>query len=86
MVAKELKGSKDSIASTLNQFKSGKVNCLLLNGLHIGAGLTITDATHVILLHAVSSEIEKQIVGRAYRDGRKNELHFIKLLHPDELA
>jgi len=85
MVTKELKGSKDSIASTLNQFKSGKINCLLLNGLHIGAGLTITDATHVILLHAVSSEVEKQILGRAYRDGRTSELHFIKLLHPDEV-
>ena len=86
MITKELKGSKDSIASTLNQFKSGKVNCLLLNGLHIGAGLTITEATHVILLHAVSSEVEKQILGRAYRDGRTSELHFIKLLHPDELT
>ena len=86
MITKELKGSKDSIASTLNQFRSGKVNCLLLNGLHIGAGLTITDATHVILLHAVSGEVEKQILGRAYRDGRTSELHFIKLLHPDELT
>jgi len=84
--SRELKGSKDSIASTLNQFKNGKVNCLLLNAIHIGAGLTITDATHVILLHAVSSETEKQILGRAYRDGRTSELHFIKLLHPDELA
>jgi hypothetical protein len=84
--SRELKGSKDSIASTLHQFKDGKVNCLLLNAMHIGAGLTITDATHVILLHAVSSEIEKQILGRAYRDGRKDELHFIKLLHPDEVS
>ena len=84
--SRELKGSKDSIASTLNQFKEGKVNCLLLNAMHIGAGLTITDATHVILLHAVSNEIEKQIVGRAYRDGRTSELHFIKLLHPDEFS
>ena len=82
---RELKGSKDSIALMLKQFKEGKLQCLLLNTVHIGAGLNITDASHVILLHAVNHETEKQILGRAYRDGRTSELEFIKLLHPDEM-
>ena len=84
IVAKELKGSKDMIASMLGNFKEGKVNCLLMNTLQMGAGLNITEATHVILLHAMNHEEEKQILGRAYRVGRTNELHFIKLLYPDE--
>lgn len=84
LVAKELKGSKDMIASVLTNFKEGKVNCLLMNTLQMGAGLNITEATHVILLHAMNHEEEKQILGRAYRVGRTNELHFIKLLYPDE--
>lgn len=84
LVTKELKGSKDMIASTLNQFRNSTVNVLLMNTIQMGAGLNITDATHVILLHSMTHEEEKQILGRAYRVGRKNELHFIRLLYPDE--
>ena len=86
LIAKELKGSKDMIASTLKNFKDGNVNILLLNTVQMGAGLNITDATHVILLHNMTHEEEKQILGRAYRVGRTNELHFIKLLYPDEIT
>uniref|UniRef100_A0A6C0D5A5 RING-type domain-containing protein n=1 Tax=viral metagenome TaxID=1070528 RepID=A0A6C0D5A5_9ZZZZ len=84
LVTKELKGSKDMIACTLNNFREGTVNLLLMNTIQMGAGLNITDATHVILLHSMTHEEEKQILGRAYRVGRKNELYFIRLLHPDE--
>ena len=72
------------IASTLNNFKEGNINILVMNTLQMGAGLNITEATHVILLHAMNHEEEKQILGRAYRVGRTNELHFIKLLYPGE--
>ena len=85
LVAKELKGSKDMIASTLKNFKDGTVNCLFLNTIQMGAGLNITDATHVILLHAMTHEEEKQILGRAYRVGRTKELQFIKLYYPNEM-
>jgi len=84
LIAKELKGSKDMIASMLDNFKNGSINILLMNTLQMGAGLNITEATHVILLHAMNHEEEKQILGRAYRVGRTNELHFIKLLYPNE--
>jgi len=86
ITVKHLKGNKDVIASTLNAFDSGKVRCLLLNAGYAGAGLNITAATHVILLHAMTSEEEKQILGRAYRMGRKGPLQFIKLLHADEIT
>ena len=85
LAVKQLKGNKDVIASTLNAFDKGAFRCLLLNAGYAGAGLNITAATHVILLHAMSSEEEKQILGRAYRMGRKGPLQFIKLLHADEL-
>jgi len=84
LVAKELKGSKDTIASTLKNFREGSVNVLLMNTIQMGAGLNITEASHVILLHSMTHEEEKQILGRAYRVGRDKELHFIKLLYPDE--
>jgi SNF2 family DNA or RNA helicase len=84
LTAKELKGSKDTIASLLEQFKKGSINILCLNTLEMGAGLNITEATHVILLHSMTHEEEKQILGRAYRVGLDKELHFIKLVYPDE--
>ena len=85
LIAKELKGSKDMIASMLKNFRDGSINILLMNTIQMGAGLNITEATHVILLHSMTHEEEKQILGRAYRVGRTNELHFTKLLYPDEV-
>jgi SNF2 family DNA or RNA helicase len=83
---KQVKGTKDSIQATINAFSNGSVKCLLLNSLHAGAGLTITSATHVILLHKMDIDEEKQITGRAYRMGRKDPLHLYRLLHPDEIT
>ena len=79
-----LKGSKDMISSTLRAFAKGDIQCLLLNSQFAGAGLNITSATHVVLLHAMTHEEEKQILGRSYRLGRKGPLSFIKLLNKDE--
>jgi hypothetical protein len=82
---KQLKGNKDAIASTLRAFQSGDIRCLLLNSHYAGSGLNITAATHVVLLHAMTHEEEKQILGRAYRMGRTEPLNFIRLLHSDEM-
>jgi SNF2 family DNA or RNA helicase len=84
ITVKHLKGNKDAIKSTLTKFETGKIQCLLLNSRFAGAGLNITAATHVILLHAMTHEEEKQILGRAYRVGRVGPLAFIKLLHENE--
>ncbi len=86
MKVRQVKGNKDAIQSTLNSFAKGETQCLLLNSNHAGAGLTITTATHVILLHAMNIEEEKQIIGRAYRLGRQSPLTLYRLLHPDELT
>ena len=84
IVVKQLKGNKDAIAATLKAFDSGAIRCLLLNSRFAGSGLNIIGATHVVLLHAMTHEEEKQILGRAYRMGRKGPLHFIKLLNKGE--
>jgi SNF2 family DNA or RNA helicase len=68
----------------LKAFQGGDIRCLLLNSHYAGSGLNITAATHVILLHAMTHEEEKQVLGRAYRIGRTGSLEFIKLLHKGE--
>jgi SNF2 family DNA or RNA helicase len=79
-----LQGHKDSIAKTLSDFESGYFKILLLNSRQAAAGMNIPTATHVILLHKMAMEEEKQILGRAYRLGRTAPLQFIKLLHQRE--
>jgi rubrerythrin len=85
IAVKQVRGNKDVIASTLKGFQKGDTKVLLLNSIEAGAGLNITAATHIILLHAMTHEEEKQILGRAYRLGRSEPLEVIRLLHPDEL-
>jgi SNF2 family DNA or RNA helicase len=82
---KQVQGNKDVINGTLKSFEKGDTRVLLLNSIMAGAGLNITAATHVILLHAMNHEEEKQILGRAYRIGRTSPLTMVRLLHPDEL-
>ena len=83
--AAQVQGNKDVIHRMLKQFEDGKLRVLLLNSLMAGAGMNITSATHVILLHGMNHEEEKQILGRAYRMGRKDPLQVVRLLHPDEM-
>ena len=85
VAVKQVRGNKDVIASTLKSFQKGDTKVLLLNSIEAGAGLNITAATHIILLHAMTHEEEKQILGRAYRLGRSEPLEVIRLLHADEL-
>lgn len=79
-----LQGNKDSIAKTLADFEKGSIRILLMNSQSSAAGLNIPSATHLILLHKMGTEEEKQILGRAYRLGRTQPLHFVKLLHNHE--
>lgn len=82
---RQVKGNKDVVNSIINSFEAGKTRVLYLNSSYSGAGLNIISASHVILLHAMTSEEQKQIIGRAYRLGRTSELNVIKLLHPGEV-
>jgi len=79
-----LQGNKDVVANILQDFEKSKIRILLLNSKNAAAGINIPTATHVILLHKMLQEEEKQILGRAYRIGRTQPLHFMKLLHDRE--
>jgi SNF2 family DNA or RNA helicase len=77
-------GTSARIQKIIREFGEGKHQVLCLNARHFGAGLNIEVATHVILFHRMAEEIEKQIIGRAYRFGRQAELEVIHLLHANE--
>jgi SNF2 family DNA or RNA helicase len=79
-----LRGNKDVIAATIKSFEKGEKRVLFLPTHSMGAGLNLVSATHVVLLHAMTPEEEKQAVGRAYRLGRQEPLNIVRLLHQDE--
>lgn len=78
-------GSQARISKLLREFKAGKYNILFLNARNMGAGLNIEAATHVVLYHKMSAELEQQIIGRAMRIGRSATLEVVHLLHENEL-
>jgi SNF2 family DNA or RNA helicase len=80
-----LNGSQLRIAKLLREFKSGKYNVLFLNARNMGAGLNIESASHVVLFHRMSAELENQIIGRANRLGRVNPLEVVYLIHENEI-
>ena len=79
-----LSGNKDVVASTIRSFETGEKRVLFLPTQSAGAGINLVTATHVVLLHAMTPDEEKQVIGRAYRLGRKDPLHVIHLLHEAE--
>ena len=79
-----INGSTNRVSKIINEFAEGNYRVLLLNSRHVGAGLNITCATDVFLFHKMGPEMEKQIIGRAYRMGRKQPLHVHHLLHQNE--
>jgi SNF2 family DNA or RNA helicase len=79
-----LSGNKDVVASTIRAFETGEKRVLFLPTQSAGAGINLVTATHVVLLHAMTPDEEKQVIGRAYRLGRKDPLHVIHLLHEAE--
>jgi hypothetical protein len=80
-----INGSTARVQKIINEFATGSYRVLLLNSRHVGSGLNIVSATDVFLFHKMNSEMEKQIIGRAYRMGRTNPLNVFHLLHNNEI-
>ena len=79
-----MRGNKDHVSNVLSQFEKGDVKILLMNSATAGVGMDLKSATHVILMHAMRKEEERQIIGRAMRLGRTAPLNLIRLLHEEE--
>jgi len=79
-----LNGSNARINKLLKEFGTGKWQTLFLNARNMGAGLNIDAATHVVLFHKMSQELEAQIIGRANRLGRTAPITVVHLLHDNE--
>jgi SNF2 family DNA or RNA helicase len=79
-----LRGNKDVVAATIKLFEEGQKRVLFLPTESAGAGLNLVSATHIVLLHVMTPEEEKQVIGRAYRLGRTDPLHVLHLHYEGE--
>lgn len=69
-----LKGSQQTCNTTIKKYKGSELDVLLINSKHYGSGLNLENTTDVILYHKFENQIEKQVIGRAQRTGRKTPL------------
>lgn len=83
---KMLKGTYMSINNTVEKYKNGDLNTLLVNPENYGSGLNLENTTDMIMLHKFDSEIEKQVIGRAQRYGRSTSLRVWYLLYENEFG
>lgn len=81
-----LRGANKSIIKTIDIFKnSTTVNVMFMYSTAYCAGLNLEFATHMIFHHSIlDKSINKQLIGRAQRLGRKESLKLIYLRHKGE--
>jgi SNF2 family DNA or RNA helicase len=81
-----LKGNSNQISKIVDQYKNGDLNVLLINSRCYGSGLNLENTSDIILFHKFDSEIEKQVIGRAHRYGRREPLKVWYLLYENEMG
>ena len=79
-----LQGSSARVQRLRTQFQEGSIRVLCMNARHVGAGLNLEAATHVVLFHRMNVELERQVVGRAIRFERVSALRVVHLVHEEE--
>ena len=68
----------------LREFRNDECNVILLGVKYNGAGIEITEASDIIIIHKLETSAEKQAVARAQRPGRKESLNIHKLYFKNE--
>jgi SNF2 family DNA or RNA helicase len=75
----ELEGNQIIIADSLDKFKNGDANILLIHSQHYGGGLNLEFSDSIVLFH--KTKRNEQLIGRAQRYGRKTQLFIHHLLY-----
>jgi hypothetical protein len=77
-------GSIESINRAVEQYKKRKTSYLLVDSSMNGCGMNFENTDNIIFIHKTNPELEKQVIGRAQRPGRKSVLNIYRLLHANE--
>lgn len=77
----ELYGRSTTKDKSLNSFRTGDTHVIFLNSKVDSAGINLTECTDIILYHDMGFDTQTQIIGRANRIGRKQNLMVHKFLN-----
>ena len=87
-----LNGSYHTVNSKIRKFKlDSSVRILMLSSEKAASGLTLTEATHIILMDTMNRDletsrtIETQAIGRAVRIGQTKRVQVIRLIMKDSI-
>jgi hypothetical protein len=78
------KGNIKDIDKSVHEYKFGNAKILLSNSTLFGCGMNFENSTDIIFVHKMNTDIEKQVIGRAQRMGRKSRLNIIYLQYENE--
>jgi len=79
-----VKGSINHITNLLGKFNSGEIPNLFLNAKYCGSGLNLEKTDIVIIMHKMTQDNIKQVIGRAQRIGRQGQLEVFFLYAENE--
>lgn len=79
----KLKGN--TINKSVEAYKNGDLQVLLVNSGAYGSGLNLENTTDCVLFHKFDNEVETQVIGRAQRPGRTAPLNVLYLLNDNEM-
>lgn len=80
------KGTIQNIDIAVNEYKIGEAKILLSNSILFGCGMNFENSTDILFVHKMNEEMEKQVIGRAQRLGRKSVLNITYLEYENEIA
>ena len=78
------KGNIKDIDNSVSEYKYGDAKILLSNSTLFGCGMNFENATDILFVHKMDKDMEKQVIGRAQRMGRKSVLNIIYLEYENE--
>jgi hypothetical protein len=78
------KGNIKDIDSAVSDYRYGDTKILLSNSTLFGCGMNFENATDILFVHKMDKDMEKQVIGRAQRMGRKTVLNIIYLEYENE--
>lgn len=82
-----LSGNNNRINKILNFYRedTSDLRVILMNVKNYGCGINLENTSDIILMHSINDNLEKQVIGRAERNGRKGALNLWKIFYEDEI-
>lgn len=80
-----IKGNGSQINSTVKKYKSDQLDVLLVNGRHYATGMNLENTSDIVMFHKFETQMEHQVIGRAHRYGRTENLNVHYLLYDNEI-